>query len=151
MARARDDGILQPASQSPVGSALLTLLKAAVLRVAVTVGGADPSLNAQSTTSLFNLSGSGVATRRLYDGGISLPSKLPWAKAKTLVGTMLDALSIFGWLSVACVIDSRATALWKTQSRGEAGWCARTYYCASQVCTPPGDSKKVEGRPPIFL
>ena len=61
IARARDDGILQPASQTPVGSALLSLLKAAVLRVALAVGGADGSLNAQSVTSLFNLGGSVIA------------------------------------------------------------------------------------------
>ena len=93
VARARDEPILQPASQTPVGSALLSLLKAAVLRVALAVGGADGSLNAQSVTSLFNLSGSGVATQRLYDGGLSLPSKLAWPKAKALVSALLDALN----------------------------------------------------------
>ena len=64
IARARDEPILQSAAQTPVGATLLSL-KAAVLSVAVSVGRADPSLSTQSTSSLFNLSGSGMATHWL--------------------------------------------------------------------------------------
>jgi len=93
LARARDDGILAPISATPIGVTLLSLLKAAVSRVAVSTGGADPSFNDQSTTSLFNLSASGIASMRIYDGGISLPSKLPWPKARALTLALLESLN----------------------------------------------------------
>ena len=93
VAQARDEAILQTAAQTPAGVALLALLKAAVLRVAVTVGGADPSLSSMSVMTLFNLSGSGVASQRLFDGGLSLPTKLPWPQARALVAALLNALN----------------------------------------------------------
>lgn len=34
-----------------------------------------------------------MATRRLYQGGISLPMKLPWERAKALLAALLDSLS----------------------------------------------------------
>jgi hypothetical protein len=64
-----------------------------MLRVALTTAGADASLNDQSMATLFNLSASTIHAKRLYDGGLSLPSKLPHARAKTLVTAMLDALN----------------------------------------------------------
>ena len=91
--QARDDEILHPAAQSPVGIAVLDALRAAVLRVAIAVGGADPAMSAMQVTTLFNLSASHVATKRLYDGGLSLPSKLPWDRAKALLAALLDSLT----------------------------------------------------------
>ena len=94
VAQVRDDDILQPAAQTPVGASLIALLKAAALRVARSdAGGADPSFDELSVASLFNLSASVVATQRLYDGGLSLPAKLPWPRAKALVNAMLGALN----------------------------------------------------------
>jgi hypothetical protein len=93
LARARDDAILQPAAFTPIGATLLAVIKAAVLQLAVSVGGADTSFNEQSATTLFNLSASTIATQRLYDGGFSLPSKLPWPRARVLVNAILESLS----------------------------------------------------------
>ena len=90
--QARDDEILHPAAQSPVGIAVLDALRAAVLRVAIAVGGADPAMSAMQVTTLFNLSASHVATKRLYDGGLTLPSKLPWERAKALLVVLLPEL-----------------------------------------------------------
>ena len=90
LVRARDESILQQAAASPVGLSLLGALRAAVLRLAST---ANASLNEQSISTLFNLSGSTVASKRLYDGGLSLPQKLPHASAKALVNAMLEALN----------------------------------------------------------
>ena len=54
--------------------------RAAVLRLARSdVGGAGPSFQELSVATLFNLSASTVATRHLYDGGLSLPTALPSA------------------------------------------------------------------------
>ena len=91
--RARDDDILHPAAQSPVGIAVLDALRAAVLRVAVASGGADSAMSEMQVTTFFNLSASHVATKRLYNGGLSLPSKLPWERAKALLAALLDSLS----------------------------------------------------------
>lgn len=92
--RVRDDEILQPAAQTPVGTTLIAYLKAVVLRVAQSaVGGAQPPFGELSVASLFNLSASAIATQRLYDGGLSLPSTLPWARAKALVNALLEGVS----------------------------------------------------------
>ena len=71
--QSRDDGVLQPAAQTPMGASMLSLLKAAVLRVATSVGGADAGFNELTATSLWNLSASVVANQRLYDGGFRYP------------------------------------------------------------------------------
>ncbi|MDC0525999.1 hypothetical protein OAO87_03275 [bacterium] len=91
--RARDDEILHPAAQSPVGIAVLDALRAVVLRVAVAAGGADSAMSEMQATTLFNLSASHVATKRLYNGGLSLPSKLSWERAKALLAALLDSLT----------------------------------------------------------
>ena len=93
LVQAKEDLILQPAAQTPIGSFVLPLLRAAVLRVATSVGGADATFNEVTANSLWNLSASVVATQRLYDGGLTLPSKLPWPRARALVGALLDALN----------------------------------------------------------
>ena len=54
--RVRDEPILDAAAQSPIGVAVLAELRALVLRVAVSVGGADPALMGVSIATLFNLS-----------------------------------------------------------------------------------------------
>jgi len=74
--------------------AFLASLRAAVLRVAVVAGGADTSLNETSVETLFNLSGSSFDRQARYDGAsLTLPSRLPWPKAKALVRVMLDSLA----------------------------------------------------------
>ena len=93
LAQARDEGILQTASVTPVGISLLALLNEAVVRVAVGVGGAVLSFSAQSATTLLGLSGSTVASQARYDSGFSLPDKLPWQRCRALVSAMLDSLN----------------------------------------------------------
>jgi hypothetical protein len=74
--------------------AFLASLRAAVLRVAVVAGGADTSLNETSVETLFNLSGSSFDRQARYDGAsLTLPSRLPWPKAKALVRVMLDSIA----------------------------------------------------------
>jgi len=91
--RARDESILETAARGAIGAGVLHGLQGSVLRVAVSVGGADASLSAAQIATLFNMSASTVATQRLYDGGLSLPSKLPWRNAKALLSALLSALS----------------------------------------------------------
>ena len=95
LAHAKDDEILAVASQSPTGVAVLAALKAMVRRVAVTVGGADPALSESNIESLFNLSASNVHTRRLYEGGLTLPSRMSHGRARALLTAVLDALTAF--------------------------------------------------------
>jgi hypothetical protein len=66
-----------------------------VRRVAVTVGGADPALSESNIESLFNLSASNVHTRRLYEGGLTLPSRMSHGRARALLTAVLDALTAF--------------------------------------------------------
>ena len=74
--------------------AFLASLRAAVLRVAVAAGGADAGLNETSVDTLFNLSGSSFDRQARYDGAsLTLPSRLPWPKAKALVRVMLDSIA----------------------------------------------------------
>ena len=57
------------------------------------VGGADQALTGVQITTLFNLSASHVATQRLYNSGLILPSKLSWVDAKALLAALLDGLT----------------------------------------------------------
>ena len=92
--QARDDDILLAASQTPIGASVLLLLRSTVLRVATSVGGADASFNEMTAASLWNLSASVVASQRLYDGGLSLPSKLPWPRARALVTALFESVNL---------------------------------------------------------
>ena len=92
--RTPDEMMLTQVAGSPVGGAFLASLRAAVLRVAVVAGGADTSLNETSVETLFNLSGSSFDRQARYDGAsLTLPSRLPWPKAKALVRVMLDSIA----------------------------------------------------------
>ena len=92
--RTPDEMMLTQVAGSPVGGAFLASLRAAVLRVAVAAGGADAGLNETSVATLFNLSGSSFDRQARYDGAsLTLPSRLPWPKAKALVRVMLDSLA----------------------------------------------------------
>jgi hypothetical protein len=93
LVRSRDEPTLAGVARSALGQAVLAALRAATLRVALAVGGADTSLGEAQMQTLFNMSASHVAAKRLYDGGLSLPSKLPWPRAKELVAALLDALA----------------------------------------------------------
>ena len=92
--RTPDEMMLTQVAGSPVGGAFLASLRAAVLRVAVAAGGADAGLNETSVATLFNLSGSSFDRQARYDGAsLTLPSRLPWPKAKALVRVMLDSIA----------------------------------------------------------
>ena len=92
LVQTRDEPILAPIATGPVGIAFLDALRAAVRRVAIAVGGAAPTLSEQSIVTFFGLSASTVATQRLYDGGLSLPTALPWGRAKALLAALLESL-----------------------------------------------------------
>ena len=92
LVKVRDEQLLVPAAAGPIGIALLAALREAVRRVAIAVGGAAPTLHEQSVATFFSLSASTVATRRLYDGGLSLPTALPWGRAKALLAALLESL-----------------------------------------------------------
>ena len=90
----RDESILQVAAAAPIGVAVLAALNAAVLRVALATELADHAAFDESSVQTFlNLSASTVASQHLYQGGLSLPSKLPWPNAKRLLKVMLEALT----------------------------------------------------------
>ena len=93
--RSSDEQQVSQVAASPLGIALLAALRAAVLRVAVEAGGADPALGETSVATLFNLAGSTFASQSRYDttSGLSLPSKLPWRSVKALVRALLDSLT----------------------------------------------------------
>lgn len=92
--RTQDEGMLAHAAASPIGAALLDALRAAVLRVAVAAGGADPGLSATSVETLFNMSGSTFASQARYDSSsLTLPSRLPFGSAKPLIRALLDSLA----------------------------------------------------------
>ena len=92
--RTQDEGMLAHAAASPIGAALLDALRAAVLRVAVAAGGADPGLSATSVETLFNMSGSTFASQARYDSSsLTLPSRLPFTNAKALLRALLDSLA----------------------------------------------------------
>jgi hypothetical protein len=93
LVRSPDPLTVRQVFENPPGVAVLAALRGVVLRVAVTVGGADLSLADVNVMSLLNLSGSTFLSQRKYDGGLSLPSKLPFSSAKALVKCMLDALA----------------------------------------------------------
>lgn len=90
---ARDLPILEPMAATVVGQALITGLNGVVLRAAVSTGLASPQLDAGNVLTLFNLSGSHVHSQRLYDGGLTLPSRLPHAAARRLLAALLDAVT----------------------------------------------------------
>ncbi len=91
--RVRDEALLSSAATSSIGSAVLAALLPAVLRVALAEGGASAELTGVNLATLFNLSASHVAVQRLYDGGLSLPSRLPWPNAKALLAALLESLA----------------------------------------------------------
>jgi hypothetical protein len=90
---ARDLPILEPMAATAVGQALIIGLQGIVLRAALRAGLASPQMDASNVLTLFNLSGSHVHSQRLYDGGLSLPSRLPHAAARKLLAALLDALA----------------------------------------------------------
>ena len=91
--RTREVEVLEPASRSPTGATLLSALRSVVLRVALATGTASAALTEANVATFFNLSASTIANQRLYDGGLSLPTRLPWRSAKSLLLALLDSLS----------------------------------------------------------
>lgn len=91
--RARDDSVLAAAAISPAGASLLRALRDLLQRIAVTVGGASPQLGDVQVATFFSMAGSAIANRRQYEGGLTLPSVLPFERARLLVRVLLDALN----------------------------------------------------------
>ena len=91
--RSRDEVMLAAAAHTPFGGAVLAALRALALRVAVAQGGVDPALSESNITTLFNMGSSHVTQKRLYEGGLSLPGRLPWRDAKRLVVALYDGLA----------------------------------------------------------
>ena len=96
---------------SPVGIALLASLKAVVQRVAIATGLADAALSEANVSSFFNQSGSTVAKQKLYDGGLSLPGRLPWTAAKTVLAALLDSLGSIRTTALAARVGSLLVSL----------------------------------------
>ena len=92
--RTRDEPTLTIGARSPFGLAVLAALRTLALRVAKANGGADAALSDTNVATLFNLGASHVTQQRLYDGGFSLPGRLPWPNAKRLVLALYDALAL---------------------------------------------------------
>ena len=88
-----DQLTLERVAAEPMAAALNAAVQAAVLRVAITLGGASADLSASNVQTLFNLAGSHVHQRRLYEGGLSLPSRLAHSNAKALLTALYDALA----------------------------------------------------------
>ena len=51
----------------------------------------DAALSEANVATFFNQSGSTIASQRLYSGGLSLPTRLPWASARALLAALLDS------------------------------------------------------------
>ena len=108
--KSRESDVLEPASRSPAGVALLAALRAAVLRVARSVGGADAALSEANVATFFNQSGSTIASQRLYSGGLSLPTRLPWASARALLAALLDSVSAAATTPLGAGVASTLTS-----------------------------------------
>ena len=93
--QATDEEIVQDAARTATGAAILAATRAMLLRVvkATPAAGVAPGFSTQSVTTLFAMAGSTIKTSRQYNGGLSLPSLLPHAKADVLVGALLESVS----------------------------------------------------------
>ena len=93
--QATDEEIVQDAARTATGAAILAATRAMLLRVvkATPAAGVAPGFSAQSVTTLFAMAGSTIKTSKQYNGGLSLPSLLPHAKADALVGALLESVS----------------------------------------------------------
>jgi hypothetical protein len=98
--------LLENVDVSAMGVRVLAALKALFLRVAVMAEGVEPTLSASNVESLFALSGSHVAAKRLYDGGLSLPSKLPHRRANELLGALYEAVAAVRLTEVGLVVSN---------------------------------------------
>ena len=111
LTRTRELSILGPSTQSPVGAALLASLRAVVQRVGVATGLADVALSEANVASLFNQSGSTVAKQKLYEGGLSLPGRLPWTAAKTVLAALLESLASIRTTALAARVGNLLISL----------------------------------------
>ena len=93
--QATDEEIVQDSARTATGSAILAATRAMLLRVvkATPAAGVAPGFSTQSVTTLFAMAGSTIKTSKQYNGGLSLPSLLPHAKADALVGALLESVS----------------------------------------------------------
>jgi hypothetical protein len=164
--KTREPDVLEPASRSPIGVALLAALRAAVLRVARSTGGADAALSEANVETFFNQSASTIASQRLYSGNLSLPARLPWASAKALLAALLDSISAAATtplgVGVASVLASSGPPAVDAQSAAaalaasiEAGMLARLVESggasssASGRSTPPAPPLPMPPPPPL--
>ena len=88
-----DQSTLERVAAEPIAAALNAAVQAVVVRVAVSLGVASNDFNAINAQTLFHLAGSHVHVRRLYEGGLSLPSRLAHPYAKALLVALYDALT----------------------------------------------------------
>ena len=86
--------IVEASAATPIGLAFIAALQTIVLRVALSHGGANQGFTALQVQSFFAMACSNVQAKRLYDGQISLPSLLPHARAKALLDTLLETISV---------------------------------------------------------
>ena len=87
----KDEATLQTAARTPFGAALLLALEKTAAEAAAAAG---TPLKATLARAFFSLSASSVASQRLYgSSGLVLPSKLPWARARELLGALLAAVT----------------------------------------------------------
>ena len=84
--RTKDEAILLQTIQTPGGAAALAALEAAFAAAAA-------ALTVTQVKSFFAQSGSAVATKRLWEAGLTLPAALPWEKAKQMLAALLAALA----------------------------------------------------------
>ena len=95
LARVKDAAYLDQLAATPIAAAVLSALRAVVLRLMPSVDGANPVITCANIETLFNLLGSTTKYQSHYDGqGFqgSLQSRVPWPQYRIMVGALLDAL-----------------------------------------------------------
>ena len=124
--KSREPDVLEPASRSPAGVALLAALRAAVLRVARSTDGADAALSEANVATFFNQSGSTIASQRLYSGGLSLPTRLPWASARALLAALLDSISAAATTPLGVGVANALTSSAPVAADAQSAWAVST-------------------------
>ena len=90
----REASIVEASAQTPIGFAFIAALQTIVLRVALSHAGANQGMTELQVQTFFNMACSYVQAKRLYDGGISLPTLWPHDRAKALLEALLETLSV---------------------------------------------------------
>ena len=107
LARVKDAAYLDQIAATPIATAVLSALRAVVLRFMPSVDGANPVITCANIETLFNLPGSTTKYQSHYDGqGFlgSLQSRVPWPQYRIMVGALLDALVAVRKASVGAMV-----------------------------------------------